>query len=72
MLTKKILFVCVKNLNRSQMAEAFARIHGDPKIEAMSAGSRSSGIVNPKAIKEMSELGYNLGKQRVKLYPKYP
>ena len=57
---KKVIFVCVENSNRSQMAEAFARIHGAGKIEAFSAGSRPSGRVNPKAIGAMRELGYDL------------
>jgi arsenate reductase len=53
----KAVFVCVENSNRSQMAEAFARMMG---IEAFSAGSRPSGKVNPKAIAAMLELGYDL------------
>ena len=57
---KKVVFVCVENSNRSQMAEAFARIHGAGKIEAYSAGSRPSGRVNPKATEAMKELGYDL------------
>lgn len=56
----RVLFVCVENSNRSQMAEAFARIHGGPGIEAHSAGSRPSGKVNPKAVAAMAELGYDL------------
>jgi len=55
-----VLFVCVENSNRSQMAEAFARIHGGEKVEAHSAGSRPSGRVNPRAIQFMKELGYDL------------
>ena len=42
------------------MSQAFARIHGGNSIEAFSAGSRPSGIVNPKAIAAMAELGYDL------------
>jgi protein-tyrosine-phosphatase len=57
---KTILFVCVENSNRSQMAQAFARIHGAGKIDAQSAGSRPSGRVNPKAIEAMKEVGYDL------------
>jgi protein-tyrosine-phosphatase len=57
---KKVLFVCVENSNRSQMAEAFARIHGAGRVEAFSAGSRPSGRVNPKAVAAMKELGYDL------------
>lgn len=57
---KRVLFVCVENANRSQMAEAFARILGGTAVEAYSAGSRPSGKVNPKAIEAMRELGYDL------------
>lgn len=57
---KRVLFVCVENSNRSQMAEAFARIIGGDNVEAYSAGSRPSGRVNPKAIAAMRELGYDL------------
>jgi protein-tyrosine-phosphatase len=57
---KRVLFVCVENSSRSQMAEAFARIHGGGRIEAWSAGSRPSGRLNPRAIEAMRELGYDL------------
>lgn len=57
---KKILFVCVENSNRSQMAQAFAQIHGAGKVQAFSAGSRPSGKINPKAVAAMQELGYDL------------
>ena len=57
---KRLLFVCVENSNRSQMAEAFARIHGAGWVEAASAGSKPSGRVNPKAVEAMRELGYDL------------
>ncbi|MBF6025459.1 arsenate reductase ArsC [Lysobacter niastensis] len=57
---KRVLFVCVENSNRSQMAEAFARMHGGDAIESLSAGSRPSGRINSKAIRFMSELGYDL------------
>lgn len=57
---KRVVFVCVENSNRSQMAEAFARLHGADRVEAHSAGSRPSGRVNPKAVEAMKELGYDL------------
>lgn len=57
---KKILFVCIENSNRSQMSQAFAKILGGAGVEAYSAGSKPSGIVNPKAIAAMLELGYDL------------
>jgi arsenate reductase len=56
----KLLFVCIENSNRSQMAQAFAKIHGGENVVACSAGSRPSGIINPKAIASMKELGYDL------------
>ena len=57
---KRVLFVCVENSNRSQMAEAFAHLHGGDEVEALSAGSKPSGQINPKAVRFMSELGYDL------------
>lgn len=57
---KRVLFVCIENSNRSQMAEAFARMHGGGKVEAYSSGSRPSGKVNPRAIEFMKEKGYDL------------
>jgi arsenate reductase (thioredoxin) len=65
-MSKKILFVCVENSNRSQMSEAFARILGGNQVEAFSAGSKPSGIINPKAIAAMQELGYDLKKHNSK------
>ena len=57
---KNILFVCIENSNRSQMAQAFANIYGKDKVIAHSSGSRPSGKINPKAIAAMQELGYDL------------
>jgi len=68
----RVLFVCVENSNRSQMAEAFARIHGGDEIEAFSAGSRPSGRINPKAIDAMREKGYDLTQQRSKALDDVP
>lgn len=59
---KKLLFVCIENSNRSQMSQAFAKMLGGNDVEAYSAGSKPSGIVNPKAIAAMKELGYDLSK----------
>lgn len=63
---KRVLFVCVENANRSQMAEAFARLRGGDAVEAHSAGSRPSGRINPKAVRFMAELGYDLTAHRSK------
>jgi arsenate reductase (thioredoxin) len=61
---KRVIFLCVENSNRSQMAEAFAHLYGG--VEPYSAGSRPSGKVNPKAVEAMRELGYDLTTHRSK------
>jgi len=57
---KSVLFVCIENSNRSQMAQAFAILHGHGEVQAYSAGSKPSGKINPKAIAAMNEIGYDL------------
>jgi arsenate reductase len=69
---KRLLFVCVENSNRSQMAEAFARIHGGEQIEVYSAGSRPSGRINSKAIESMKEIGYDLSQHQSKSLSEIP
>jgi arsenate reductase len=68
---KNILFVCVENSNRSQMAQAFALIHGEGKVNAFSAGSNPSGKVNPKAVSAMKALGYDLSSHDSKSIEEY-
>ena len=63
---KKLLFVCVENSNRSQMSEAFAKILGGENVDAFSAGSKPSGVVNPRAIAAMRDLGYDLSQHQSK------
>jgi len=60
---KRVLFVCIENSNRSQMAEAFGKMRG---LDAFSAGSAPSGKINPKAIAAMKELGYDLSTHQSK------
>ena len=55
-----LLFVCIENSNRSQMAEGFARRLGRSQVVAFSAGSRPSGQINPRAIQFMKEKGIDL------------
>ena len=64
MLPKKVVFLCTENSNRSQMAEAFGRRLGEGVLEVWSAGSAASGVVNPKAVAAMAELGYDLSNHR--------
>jgi protein-tyrosine-phosphatase len=68
----KVLFVCVENSCRSQMAEAFARTHGAGVIEAYSSGSRPSGKVNPRAIDFMRERNYDLSRHGSKSLSEIP
>lgn len=56
----RLLFVCVENACRSQMAEAFARCHGSPGIEVSSAGSDPADRVNPRTETAMAERGIPL------------
>ncbi|HRO69378.1 MAG TPA: arsenate reductase ArsC [Chitinophagaceae bacterium] len=63
---KKLLFVCIENANRSQMAQAFATMYAGNDVEAYSAGSRPAGMINPKAQEAMAELGYDLSAQQSK------
>lgn len=63
---KQVLFVCIENSCRSQMAEAFGRTLGAGAMEAYSSGSRPSGKVNEKAIAAMRAVGYDLTTHRSK------
>ena len=63
---KKILFVCVENSCRSQMAEGFAKALGGSRLEAYSAGSNPSGKVNPEAIKVMRQIGIDISTAKSK------
>jgi arsenate reductase len=61
-----ILFVCVENSCRSQMAEGFARALGKDRVSAWSSGSCPSGRVDPRAIAFMQERGIDLTGHRSK------
>ncbi len=62
----RLLFVCVENSCRSQMAEGFARALGQGRVTAFSAGSRPSGQVDTRTIRFMREQGIDLSAQRSK------
>jgi arsenate reductase len=64
--TKKILFVCVQNASRSQMAQGFAEAFGKGRVEVYSAGSRPSSQINPLAIEVMKEKNIDLSGRRPK------
>ena len=69
---KKVLFVCIENSCRSQMAEGFARQLGKGVLEVYSAGSKPSGAVNPDAIKVMREAGIDISLQASKGFNELP
>lgn len=62
----RLLFVCIENSNRSQMAEGFARRMGRGRVLAFSAGSKPSGRINPRAVQFMKEKGIDLALQASK------
>ncbi len=59
----RVLFVCVGNTCRSQMAEGFARLHGKDMLEAGSAGTSAAGIVNKNTIEAMKEKEIDISSQ---------
>jgi len=63
----KVLFVCVENAGRSQMAEAFAKMYGKGKVEALSAGTMPAKEVNPVVVQVMLEKGMDLSANKPKL-----
>ena len=63
---KTILFVCVQNVGRSQMAKGFFRKYASEGFEPMSAGTKPTSQVNPLAIQVMDEIGIDISKQKSK------
>src|SRR5437870_13879123 len=64
---KSVVFVCVQNAGRSQIAEAFFREYAPENYEALSAGIEPAGNINPLAIEAMKEVGIDISKQRAKI-----
>ena len=63
----QVLFVCVHNAGRSQMAAALTEMHGQGLIDVRSAGSEPADQVNPVAVEAMAELGVDITSQRPKV-----
>ena len=63
----EVLFVCVHNAGRSQMAAALVRLRSGGRVEARSAGSAPADELNPAVVEAMAELGVELGEERPKL-----
>jgi arsenate reductase len=64
---RRVLFVCVENAGRSQMAEAFAKAYGKDKLEVTSAGTMPAHEVNPRVVQVMREKGIDLSANKPKL-----
>jgi len=64
---KRVLFVCVENAGRSQMAEAFANHYGRGKLVASSAGIMLADRVNPLVVEVMKEKGIDISMNKPKL-----
>ena len=64
---KTIMFVCVHNAGRSQMAAGFMRQLGGQKVEVLSAGSAPKDSINPVAVEAMAELGIDISEQKPKV-----
>jgi arsenate reductase len=64
---KKILFVCVENAGRSQMAEGFFKKYAPEGYEAISAGNKPASQINPNAVEAMKEVGIDISKQTPKV-----
>lgn len=64
---KTIMFVCVHNAGRSQMAAGFMRELGGDRVEVLSAGSAPKETINPVAVEAMAELGIDIANQKPKI-----
>ena len=62
-----VLFVCVHNAGRSQMAAGFMREIGGDRIEVLSAGSAPKDTINPVAVEAMAEVGIDIANQQPKV-----
>ena len=59
-MTSTVLFVCVHNAGRSQMAAAFLKHHGGTRVEVLSAGSAPANTINPSVVEAMLEMGIDI------------
>lgn len=62
-----VLFVCVHNAGRSQMAAGFMRELGQGRVEVLSAGSAPKDSINPIAVEAMAELGIDIANNTPKV-----
>ena len=65
--SKKILFICVENAGRSQMAEGFFKKFAPREYEVLSAGTKPIDSINPLAVEVMKEVGIDITRQKPKI-----
>ena len=63
---KTVLFVCVHNSGRSQMAEAFLHKLAEGRVRATSAGTEPAEVVDPVVVEVMREVGIDISRQKTK------
>jgi arsenate reductase len=63
---KTILFVCVENAGRSQMAEGYFRKYAPEGFEPISAGTKPTSQINPIVVQAMNEVGISISQQKPK------
>ena len=64
---KTVLFVCVHNAGRSQMAAGFMQVLGAGKVQVLSAGSAPKDSINPVAVQAMAEIGIDIANNTPKI-----
>ena len=64
---KKVLFVCLENAGRSQMAESFAKKYGQDKFVVSSAGNKPADKINPVVVEVMKEIGFDISMNKPKM-----
>jgi len=64
--SKTILFVCVENAGRSQMAEGFFKKYAPDRFKSLSAGTKPISQINPMVVEAMKEVGIDISKQKSK------
>ncbi|HKO41079.1 MAG TPA: arsenate reductase ArsC [Nitrososphaeraceae archaeon] len=63
---KKVLFLCVENAGRSQMAEGFFKKYAPNGLTPLSAGTNPAYLINPVVVEAMKEVGIDISKQKSK------
>ena len=66
-MAKTVLFVCVHNAGRSQMAAGFMKSLGKDKVNVLSAGSMPKDQINPVAVEVMKEVGIDISNNQPKI-----